>query len=230
MRLDAAAQRYYQVALRCAEAADDWSLRAKSLSELSLIAEYSGDGETALTLAQQALVRPDRLTPLEQVWVSGVEARAYGRRHDVQECQAAIGRTEERFAAADPANESPAMVTFLSPATLADQTGGALLPFALRGHAVADTAHRLRTAADTLPPGNAAARIVSLAQLSTLLFTQGDPDEAVAVANTCVDTLGTVHSRRVTDRLTTLRTATAQHGQVPGVPDLRHRLNQVLAG
>jgi transcriptional regulator with XRE-family HTH domain len=229
MGVDAATQSYYQVALRCAERADDWSLRSKSLYDLSRIAEYSGDGETALTLAQQGMVRHDRLTSYERACVSAAEARAYGRRGDVQACQAAVGRAEEHFAAADPANESPTMAAFFTPAELADQTGGAQWQVALGGHAVADTAHRLRTAADTLPRDRVAARVWCLAGLSTLQFVQGDPAEAVAVANTCLDLVGTVHSRRVTDRLTTLRTATTQHRQVPGVPDLRHRLNQALA-
>ncbi|MGH3904780.1 MAG: helix-turn-helix transcriptional regulator [Pseudonocardiaceae bacterium] len=228
MGIDAAAQRYYQVALRCAERADDWSLRGKSLLDLSRIAEYSGDGEAALTVAQQAMVRPDRLTSLERVWVSAAESRAYGRRGDVQACRAAVGCTEEHFAGADPANESPAMVAFSSPAELAEGTGGAQFPLALRGHAVTDTARRLRTAADTHGPGSVPGRIMCLAQLSTLQFTQGDPDEAVAVANTCLDTVGAVRSRRVTDHLTVLCTATTQHCHVPGVADLRHRLNRAL--
>ncbi|MGH8571448.1 MAG: helix-turn-helix domain-containing protein [Gammaproteobacteria bacterium] len=228
MGVDAAAQRYYQVALRCAEDADDWSLRGKSLLDLSRIAEYSGDGETALTLAQQAMVRPDRLTSLERVWVSAAESRAYGRRGDVQACRAAVGRTEEYFAAADPVNESPAMVVFSSPAELAEGTGGAQFLMALRGHAVIDTARRLRTAADTHGPGSVLGRIVCLAQLSTLQFTQGDPEAAVAVANTCLDTVGAVRSRRVLDHLIGLRTATTQHRYVTGVADLRQRLNRAL--
>ena len=228
MGVDAAAQRFYQVALRCAERADDWSLRSMSLRGLSRIAEYSGDGETALTLAQQAMVRSDRLTSLERVWVSNAEARAYGRRGDPQACRAAVGRTEEYFAAADPANESPAMVVFSSPAELADQTGHAQWPLALRGHAVSDTADRLRTAADTQPPGNDLSRVMCLAQLSTLQFTQGDPDEAVATARTCLDTAGAVRSLRVIDHLAGLRDATTSHRQLPGVPDLRHRLTRTL--
>ncbi len=208
MGVHAAAQRYYQVVLRCAEQADDWSLRGNSLRDLSRIAEYSGDGETALTFAQQAMVRPDRLTSLERVWVSAAEASAYGRRGDVQACLAAVGRTEEFFAAADQANESPAMVAYSSPAELADHTGGAQWLLTLRGHVVADTAHRLRAAADNHAPDSVLSRIVCLAQLSTLQFTQGDPDEAVAVANTCLDTVGAVRSRRVLDHLTVLHTAT----------------------
>lgn len=226
MGVDPAAQRYYQVALCCAEQADDWHLRSKSLADLSRNSEYFGDGETALTLAQQAMVRPDRLTSLEQVWVGTTEAGAHGRRGDVQACRVAVGRAEEHFAAADPANESPALVAFSSPSMLSDHTGGAQWRLAMRGHAVADTAHRLSTAAATLAPGPG--RLVCLAQLSTLQFIQGDPDEAVATANTCLDTVGTVRSRRVTDHLTGLRAATTQHRHVPGVPDLRQRLTRAL--
>jgi hypothetical protein len=72
--------------------------------------------------------------------------------------------------------------------------------------------------------------MVCLAQLSTVQFAQGDPHEAVAVANTCLDTLRTVHSRRVTDHLTTLRDATTRHRDLSAVAALRHRLNLALAG
>ncbi|MGH3916681.1 MAG: hypothetical protein ACRDTC_25195 [Pseudonocardiaceae bacterium] len=229
MGVDTAASRCSEVALRCAYQAGDWSLQSKALSQLSRIAENCGDGDGALTLAQEAMVRPDRLTPLERAWVSSVEATAHARRGDVQACRAALGRIEEQVAAADPANESPAMVAYFSPAVLADLTGFALWPFAMQGQAVTETAALLRTAADTHAPGYVRGRAYCLTHLATLQFAQGDPDEAVVVANTALDEAGVAQSRRHADELITLRRAVRRHRGVSGVPDLHHRINRALS-
>ncbi|MGH3796746.1 MAG: hypothetical protein ACRDSP_17865 [Pseudonocardiaceae bacterium] len=226
---DTAAHRYYQVALHCADRAGDWSLRAEALSDLSRIAEYSGDAETALTLAQQVRVRSDRLTPLSRACGGAAEARAQGRRGDVEACLAAIGRTEDHVAAADPAAESTRMAAFYSPAQLASDRGHALWPFAMRGHAVDVSAQQLRTAANTYPPGHVRSRTYCLARLATLQLTHGDPHEAVTVANSCLDEARAVQSRRITSDLTSLRHATTKHRTLAAVADLRHRLNHTLA-
>ncbi|MGQ0774710.1 MAG: hypothetical protein ACT4NY_09875 [Pseudonocardiales bacterium] len=226
--VDSVVPRYLQVALLCADEAGDWSLRAKSLADWARNVEYSGNGEMALTLAQQALVRLDRLTPLERIWPCATEAAAYGRNGDAEACRAALGRMEDHFLTANPADESPAMVAHYSPAELAFATGNALWPLALRGYAVADTATQLRTAADTFEPGRVRYRTYALTRLATLQFTHGDPDEAVAVANTALDLAGTAQSRRLTDELTTLRHAASRHQSLTGVTDLGHRLDQAL--
>jgi transcriptional regulator with XRE-family HTH domain len=227
--VDTAANRYCEVALRCAGQAEDWSLRGKTLGDLSRIAEYCGDGDMALTLAQQAMVRPDRITALERAGVSAVEAAAHGRRGDREACRAAIGRAEDFFSAANPATESPTMVAFFSPAELADTSAFALWPLAMRGHAVTETANLLRTAADTHAPDHVRARILCLIRLATLQFAHGDPDEALAVANTALDAAPVAQSRRHADDLTTLRYAARRHRTLPGVPDLLQRLNRALA-
>lgn len=229
MGLDIAANRCHEVALRCGDQAADWSLCSKSLTALSRMAADDGDGDTALTLAQQAMVRPDLLTSLERAWVSSVEAAAHGRRGDVQACWAAIGRTEDQFAAVDPANESPAMVAYFSPAVLADLIGFALWPFAMQGHAVAETAARLRTAADTLPSRHVRGRTYCLTHLAALQFAQGDPHEAVVVACAALDEAPVAQSRRHADELITLRRAARRYRAVPGVPDLHQRLNRALS-
>ncbi|MGH3796745.1 MAG: hypothetical protein ACRDSP_17860 [Pseudonocardiaceae bacterium] len=226
---DGAAHRYHQVALYCAEQSQDWWLRAATLKKLARIAEYSGDGETALTLAQQAMVRPDRLTLLQRADLTTVEARAHGKRGDDAACLAAAGRAEDHVAAADPASEYPAMVAFFSPAELAGETGCARWPLAMRGQGVTETARLLHTAADTYPSGAARSRNSCLARLATLQFTHGDPHEAVTTARTYLDAARTVQSRRITGELTSLRHATTKHHTLTAVADLRHRLNHTLA-
>ena len=226
---DTAAQRYYQVALRCAEQADDWNLRAEAVSDMARIAQYGGDGETALTLSQQAQVRADRLTPLRRACLAAVEAGAHGQRGDANACLAAVGRAEDHFAAADPANETPGMVAFYSSAQLAGDSGHALWPLALRGQHVHTAADRLRRAADSYPVGYARSRTLGLTRLASLTFAQGDPAEAVGVATDALDGTGSVQSHRVADNLIALRRVARRHRGVPGVAPLRQRITRTLA-
>jgi len=226
---DTAAQRYYQVALRCAEQADDWNLRAEAVSDMARIAQYGGDGETALTLSQQAQVRADRLTPLRRACLAAVEAGAHGQRGDANACLAAVGRAEDHFAAADPANETPGMVAFYSSAQLAGDSGHALWPLALRGQHVHTAADRLRRATDSYPVGYARSRTLGLTRLASLTFAQGDPAEAVGVATDALDGTGSVQSHRVADNLIALRRVARRHRGVPGVAPLRQRITRTLA-
>lgn len=226
--LEGAANRYGQIALRCADEADDWALRAKAFHDLSRVAERSGEGDTALTLAQQAMVRPDRLTSLERATVTAAEAAAHGGRGDLNACLTALGRTEDYVAAADPANESPSMVEYFSSAELGFVAGYALWPLALRGRAVDESLQWLRLAADNYAPDRVRARLQCQTKLATLLFRYGDPDEAVSVASACLDKAQTVQSRWLTDDLRALRNATRQHRDRPGVAELRHTLNRTL--
>src|SRR5262249_23263052 len=59
---DEQARRVFRFALACAEQAKDWNLRAEILSSMAEHAVWTGQPDDGLTLAEQALVRPDRLT------------------------------------------------------------------------------------------------------------------------------------------------------------------------
>ncbi|MGH3907082.1 MAG: hypothetical protein ACRDTE_23340 [Pseudonocardiaceae bacterium] len=195
---NAAAHSYYEIALRCAEQADDWNLRAQALSDLARMMEYGGDGEAALTVSQEALVRADRLTPLRRACMVAAKARAHGRRGDSENCLAAVHRAEDNFAAVVPANEEPSMVAFYSAAQLAGDTGHALWPLAVRGQYVEKTVELLRTAADSYSVVYARSRAFCLIRLASLMFAQGDPAEAIAVATEGLDGAGSVRSSLMT--------------------------------
>ena len=192
-------------------------------------AEYTGDGEAALTLSQEALVRSDRLTPLPRSFSANVEAMAHGRRGDTEACLAAVGRAEEEFAAADPGNETAAWLSFYTPAELAGEAGQALWPLAMRGQHVDAAAQRLRTAADSYSDPHARSRAISQAQLATLQFTIGDPAEAVATGEAAVNGAGSIQSRRLADQLVMVARAAKKHTSAPGSAQLRRRISSALA-
>ncbi len=56
------ASRMHRFALACAEAADNWQLRARVLADMASMEIRCGDPDTALTLVETAMVRSERLT------------------------------------------------------------------------------------------------------------------------------------------------------------------------
>lgn len=226
----AGAARYYlAAALRCAVEADDWELRARALSNMAAVAAYCGDGEDALTLAQQAQIRADRFTPLRRSRLALLEAHAHGRRGDSSACLAAIGRAEDEFAAADPANEPPVLTFFFSPAELAGDSANALHHLALHGSHVDTALNRHREAVAGYSAAHPRSRTLSTTKLATLLLHSGDPAEAVHLGHQALDTAEQLRSRRITDSIRDLHHATTQHNS-PEVHDLRQRAARALAG
>lgn len=222
------AHRCHQVALHCAEWSDDWEIRAETLADMSRIAQYGGDGEAALTLAEQGLIRSDRLTPLRRAYLTGVLARAHGVRRDGEDCLAAIGQAEDLFAAADPAQEAPAMVAFYGTAQLAGDTGYALGYLGIHGQYTRQAIERLHRAVNSYDPGKVRARTLGLIRLASLNFVQGDPEHATAIAHDALHGAGSLHSHRVTDYLVELRRTAWRHRTVPGVARLRKRITATL--
>lgn len=228
---NAAAQHYIAIALRCAEQADDWDLRSYAYSDLSRILAYDGDGDMALTAAQQSQIRSDRLTPLTRAFLASVEARAQAKRGDGQSAVAAVRRAEEHFAAIVPANETPSNLMFLSPTKLAGDTGHALWPVAMRGQHVGTTIELLKSAANSYSADHVRARTLCELRLASLIFAQADPAEAVSVATSALDHASTLSSQRIRDSLTELRghTAHPRYRTVPGLAPLRDRITRTLA-
>ncbi|MGH3909051.1 MAG: hypothetical protein ACRDTE_33470 [Pseudonocardiaceae bacterium] len=226
-----AAQYYFEIALRCAEQADNWDLRADTYADLSRMYQHGGDGERALTMSQHSQVRSDRLTPLARACMAAVEAGAHGTRGDAQGCLTGIRRAEEHFAAAVPGNETPAMLAFFSPAELAEDTGQALWPLAMRGHHDQTTIGLLRSAAASYPDSYARSRARCELRLASLMFAQGDPAEAVTVATSALAHARTLRSVRIRDNLTELHRQTAhpRHRTVPGIAPLHEHITQTLA-
>ena len=218
----------HQVALHCAEQADDWEIRAETLADMARIAQYLGEGEAALTLVQQGLVRSDRLSPLRRACLATVEALAHGARRDQQACLTAIGQAEDLFAAADPANETPSMVAFYSAAQLAGDIGKALWQFGIHGQHTQQAIDRLHTAVNGYAPGYVRARTLCRIWLASLNFAQGNPEHATTIAHEALDGAGSLYSPRVVDYLVELRRTAWQHRTVPDVVRLRKRITATL--
>ncbi|MBF6353614.1 hypothetical protein IU449_03455 [Nocardia higoensis] len=73
------ARRYFQLALHCAEQADDWGIRANVLSDMARQAIYVDHPDDGPSLIELAQVRQDRQTPTVRAMLSTVHARTLAK-------------------------------------------------------------------------------------------------------------------------------------------------------
>jgi len=221
------ARRAFGFALYCAEQAADWNLRAQVLSSMTQQAIRTGQPDDGLTLAEQALVRPDRLTATGRAVLHTMRGRALATMHQVQETLRAIGTADEHFAHSSPANDPPCMA-FYTPARHAQFTGRPLADLALLGHDPGEAAHRLTTAAAGHPESGRCNRAFCLTKLASLTMATGDPLQATTIGHQALELAGSIRSRQVTDELHELHRYAAAHQDLEEVEHLRHRIATLL--
>jgi hypothetical protein len=225
---DEEARRVYSFALACAEQAKNWPLRAEVLGHMTVHAIRTGQPDEALTLAEQALVRADRLTAIQRSTLHTDRGSALATMRRVQEALTALGTADDHFAHATPDNDPPFLAVFHNPAVHALRTGGALFTLAILGHDPGAATDRLTTAGTGLTASHARPRAICQAELASLTMTTGDPIQAATIGHEAVDAASTIRSRRVTDRLRELSRYAAAHQHLHEVAHLRHRINTLL--
>jgi transcriptional regulator with XRE-family HTH domain len=221
------ARRMYAFGLSCAEEVSDWHERAVTLINMAQQAIWCADPDSALTSTELALVRPDRLTASMVAEARAMRARALARLGRFQEARRAIDQADEAFATWEAPKE-PRWRAFYTGAEHAAETGYALHEIAMRNPTRADPGSRLRAAVSGYTDAYVRSRAMSGATLATLLFTTGDPHEAVTFGNQALNDAQDLHSRRVADRLRRLRQATTTHPAIPDATDLAQRITDLV--
>ncbi len=217
------ARRVFRFALACAEKAEDWHLRAWVLDCMALLEIRTGRPDEGLTLADQGLVRADRLTATWQTILHTTRARALAKMRRVNETLTAIGTAEDHFAHSTPANDPPLPANW-NAAFLAGNTGQALFDLAILGHNPAQATDLLTAAATGHTAGHARSRTNCVTKLASLTMATGDPLQAATIGHAALDAARTIHSRRVTDDLRELARYAAEHQHLDEVAHLRHRI------
>ncbi|MBV9163266.1 MAG: XRE family transcriptional regulator [Pseudonocardiales bacterium] len=217
------ARRVFGFALGCAEQAKDWPLRACVLDSMALQAMWTGQPDEALTRAELALVRADRLTPARQTMHHTTRARALAKMHRVQETLRAIGTADEHFAHATPDNEPPSMA-FCTTARHDQLTGQAYADLALLGRDPGEAAKRLEAAAAGHAEGYVRSRAICLAKLASLTMVTGDPLQAAAIGHEALNITGSIRSHLATEDLRDLSRYATAHQHLEEVEHLRHRI------
>jgi hypothetical protein len=213
--------------LACAEAAGDWQLRAKLLSNMARQAIWCGDTDTGLTHAELALVRADRLTATERAMLHTARARALGKLGRTQETLTAVGQADEAFAHTNPGEDPPWMAYYDHSQHYGD-TAHALFDLAVHDVPRTEAAPRLAEAVHGHTDTYARSRAISGTKLATLLMATGDPREASAVGQRAIDDAGQLRSRRAADDLRELRRYANRHVRLPEVVTLRERITHLV--
>ncbi len=221
------ARRVLSFALVCAEQADDWHLRAAVLSSTTAQAIRTGHPDKALTLADHALVRADRLTETEQAMLHTDRGRALAKMRRSSEALAAIGTADDHFAHANPSDDPPFMA-YYGTAFHAAKTGHALFDLAMIDRNPAQATDRLTAAASDHSAGHARSGAICLTKLASLTMATGDPIQAATLGHQALDAAGAVRSRRVTDDLRELARYAATHQHLDEVSHLRRRIGTLL--
>jgi transcriptional regulator with XRE-family HTH domain len=224
------ALRYFRLALHCAEEAEDWSLRAEVLTDMSQQAVDRGQLDDALTLIELAQVRADRVVGTGRAMISCDHARILGVAGRVDDCRSAVAAAEGYFADHQPTDECSGSSYFrqASEAYLTLDNGHALFYPGLRDPgATPAAAGQLRVAlgcTDAIARGR---RAMGTAKLATLELLHGDREEGIAQAHRALDLGHGMRSARLADDLRRLRGTTTRHAGAP-VQALQQRLDSLL--
>ncbi len=215
------ARRVLSFALACAEQAKDWDLRAYVLDSMALQAIWTGRPDEGLTLAEQGLVRADRLTETVQAMLHTDRGRALAKMRRVNEALTAIGTAEDHFARSIPANDPPFLANY-NAAFLTGNTGHALFDLAVLGHNLTQATDRLTAAAAGHTASHARSQALCLTKLASLTMATGDPIQAATLGHEALGAAGAIRSGRVTDDLRELARYAADHQHLEEVAHLRH--------
>ncbi|MGH3822249.1 MAG: XRE family transcriptional regulator, partial [Pseudonocardiaceae bacterium] len=186
--------------------------------------------DEGLTLAEHALVRPDRLTPTGRAVLHTDRGRALAKMRRVNETLTAIGTADEHFAHSTPDNDPPCLA-YYNAERHALATGQPLVDLAILGRDPGEATDRLTAAAaghtDT---DNTVGRAIGLAKLASLTMVTGDPLQAAAFGHAALDLADAIRSRRAAEELRELSRYAAAHQHLDAVAHLRQRIGTLLVG
>lgn len=207
----------------------DWAMRAKALSGLANLGVHLDRPDDALSWAEMALVRADRLTPVVRAVMHTRHARALGLngRPRAADCMTAARQAEDYFAAGE-ADREPDWIRYYTPGHLERDLGRAHLYLALNGGDYKPAQQHLTASVARFPEQASRGKTLAVANLAHLTMTRDDPAYAVTLGHEALDSIGLARSDRVFQALRKLRAAGTQHQAIPAVRDLNQRLSRTL--
>ncbi|MDQ1295875.1 MAG: hypothetical protein QG608_3762 [Actinomycetota bacterium] len=213
----ALARRYFVLALRLAQAADDRRLAASILSAMSHQSTYLGHHREAADLARAAITGVHHhATPTMLAQFHAMEARALARAGDATGCSTALSKTTAEFERARPGDDTPDWMTYFNEAELSDELGHCFRDLGRPGEAV-PYVKQPRTGPDVR--SNFFGAIV----LADTTFDAGEPEHACSVALTALHNSTHLKSARCAAYLTEFR---ARLDTVPTLPAVRDFIEQ----
>ncbi|MBC6448218.1 hypothetical protein [Actinokineospora xionganensis] len=189
---------------------------------------HQGRPDDALSFAENALVRADRLTPVVKAVMHTRHARALGLAGPQREidCLTATGQAQDAFAR--DGGDEPDWITYYGPAHLERDLGRALLHLAVNGGDHTAAQGHLVAAIDRFPQQHSRGKTLAVANLAHLTMARDDPNHAATLGHSALDGLGPIRSDRVFEALRQLRVAGRRHRTIPVVRELNARIDRVL--
>ncbi|MEV7088166.1 hypothetical protein AB0O07_20140 [Streptomyces sp. NPDC093085] len=231
------AQKYFVLALHAAKEAGDRPLGSYILSSMSRQMIHVGRPDDALELIHLAQYGSrDTATPRTQAMLYAMEARAYANMGQPSKTKRAVRMAEDTFADVGLDGEpEPDWIRFFSEAELNGENAHSYRDLAYvagRSPTYASLAEPvMRRAVELFAKDDAYQRsyALNLIGMATVHLLNREPEQATAVAEKALETVGKVRSERVNTRLRkTLDAAARDFGDVAEVIDLSEVLAQKL--
>ena len=179
----------------------------------------------ALTDIDMALVRSDRLSSRTRSLLLSLKARSHAAIGDTQSALRAIGESDDRFCEVRDEEPQPCLSGYYDSAEHFGETGHAFADIArTRRESRADAAHRLRAASVTHGDAYARSQAFCELRLTRLLLDDGEPEEAVHVAEAAIVNVSRVQSSRLALVVRDVRESAATYTATPAICQLRERL------
>ncbi|MGH3925732.1 MAG: hypothetical protein ACRDTT_23215, partial [Pseudonocardiaceae bacterium] len=222
--------------LRAARESGNPGIRANVASSLARQEIHVSNWAGGLELIQLAFTANNALTSNEIADLHTVNALAYARKLDTEQCLQCIGAAIDTYRP-DSISNDPPWLSYLTPTQFERDLAFARYDLLLGGADVGDrAAHRLAliecfsTAFRQYPVDRVRSKAIIAAKLATLLYPEGERRLAHQMAEDAITLAGQVRSARLTDDLRVLLRAFPPTDHADEYDrDLRQRLSVVLA-
>jgi tetratricopeptide (TPR) repeat protein len=229
--MQAAAQKYFVLALQAAKPTGDRALGASILASMArqlLCLDKPADALELVRLAQDG--SRHQATPRVRSMLATREAWCYANLGRTESFRRATETAQEELSQARAEDQDPYWITYFDAAELAGVTGGRLLSLAHRDTRQLPTAvDHISRALELRNPASLRSRALDQAGLAQLHFLAGEVDQAVSIGTQAVETARRTKSDRVRLQIRELYAATTAYRHGPEVAQLRERMREPVA-
>lgn len=218
--LQGGAQRYYFQALRMAKASGDRGFGGYVVALLANQALYQGRNRQVVQYAETALRGAHRcLSPALVTDLNALQAKAYARIGDRDGCHAAMKRAEDAVIRINP-DEEPPETSYVQTGLVETQHADALRTLGDLNAAFAYA----RQSVDAAAHSHSRGRVHRLATLAVVLAGQDEAEHAAGTAMQMIDLAAGMESRRIEERILSVRDAITSRSDSRAAVDLADRV------
>lgn len=221
----AAANRCFAYALRCADEAASWALRANTLADMSRRAAYVGERDDALSLVEFAQVRADRISPRARAMTAMLRSRYLAASGRTAEAVDELHRSDDWMAGARGEFDPP-WLCYYDETEHQGSTARTLISLVQHTGDPDPALRRLESAVSRAGGAYPRSRVFSQVRMATLLMRTGDVVPAAEIGQRAVLDARSIRSRRLTAELAGLARTCRAIGTVAPAADLAEAIDR----